>query len=76
MVFCSWISTLVSRVSSTAEPAKVIGPPGTTVTGNAEVGGSMAAGALIATVGATALALTIQDRFELSSEDCPAVSIP
>src|SRR5688572_30735666 len=71
----SWISTLSRETSSLAEPAKVIGLPGATISGWAAVGGTIAVGSLIDTDGATPDSLTIHVRSLVSRSELPFVSV-
>lgn len=69
------ISTLRRPASSFALPAKVSGPPGETTSVGAGVGGVIAAGELMVTVGATPVEEMIQSRVALRRSACPAVSM-
>ncbi len=64
-----------SRVSSSAAvPEKVSGLPGASVIGSGFVGGVTDTGAVIVTVGGTAVELTSQVAVAARRSDCPAVS--
>src|ERR671934_2024438 len=73
-VLRSEISTVARSSSSLAAPLKVSGPPGATVYGAAAVGGVIAAGLLIATVGGTPVEVMSQSRVAPRRSDWPAVS--
>src|SRR4051812_12674845 len=68
-------STLPRPSSSVAEPVKVSGLPGATVSVDAPVGGTITAGWLIDTDGAMPDSLTIHSPSAVSRSGCPAVSV-